>query len=144
MNTITITFVKNDKITKTISDYGSQAPSELIMAYRKASYKYQNLRLSEFKEKNDFPLSTMFSIYKRKKLFYLTDSERFLLLNEILNAKQVQSNFKENYNLTIFEDDDKNIVIKTDGRFFKYGTKIYDIGYNFIEINNLENRDETY
>ncbi|WP_332027994.1 DUF6438 domain-containing protein [Kaistella sp.] len=144
LNTITITFVKNNKIIKTISDYGSQAPSELIMVYRKVMYKYQNLKLSELKIKKDIPLSTMFSLAKREKLLFLEDSERFLLLNEILNAKQVQLNFKENYNLTIFENDDKDIVIKTDGRFFKYGTKTYDIGYNFIEINNLEKRDENH
>ena len=144
LNTVTTTFVRNNKIIKTISDYGTQAPAELVMAYRKALYKYQNLKLSEFKNENDFPISTMFRLHKRKKLLFLTDSERFLLLNEILNAKQVQLNFKENCNLTIFEDDDKEITIKTDGRFFKYGTKIYDIGYNFIEINNLENRDENY
>ncbi|KIA89089.1 DUF6438 domain-containing protein [Kaistella jeonii] len=144
LNTITITFVKNNKIIKTISDYGSQAPSELVMAYRKALYKYQNLKLSQFKTEKDFPLSTMFRIDKRKKTLFLADSERFLLLNEILNAKQVELNFKENFNLTIFGDEDKDIVIKTNGRFFKYGTKIYDIGYNFIEKNNLEIREENY
>lgn len=37
---VTITFIKNNKIVKSISDYGSQSPSALIWAYTPVRYLY--------------------------------------------------------------------------------------------------------
>lgn len=145
-NTITITFVKDNKIIKTISDYASQAPSELIMAYRKAIFKYQQVKLSKFNNDKDFVNSTTFSIDGINKHIFLSQSERFLLLNEILNGKIVNVKFNVKYKITFYDGIDfgTEFLIETDGRYYKYQNQIYDIGYNFIEINNLENRTTPY
>ena len=141
-NTITITLIKNNKIIKTISDYASQAPPELIMAYRKAIFKYQQVKLSKFNNDKDFVNSTTFSIDGINKHIFLLQSERFLLINEILKGEIVNVNFNEKYKITFYDGIDfgTEFLIETDGRFYKYQNQIYDIGYNFIEINNLENR----
>ncbi|KFC22937.1 hypothetical protein IO90_05100 [Chryseobacterium sp. FH1] len=138
-NTITVTFVKDNKIVKTISDYASQAPPELIMAYRKAMFKYQLIKLSKFETNKNLVNPTFFNLYIGEKLIFLEQSERFLLLNGILNGEKVHININEKYRLK-FSDVDKDFTIKTDGRFYKYQNQVYDIGYNFIEINNLEKR----
>jgi hypothetical protein len=43
---ISITFVKDNKIVKTITDYGSQAPTELFWAYTPLRYLYQHIPLN--------------------------------------------------------------------------------------------------
>ncbi len=143
-NTITVSFVRNNKIIKTISDYGSQAPSKLIFAYRKAMFKYQQLKLSKFPKKENFPNSAWINFDENSKQIFLSQSEKFLLLNEILNAKKVQSNFKTKYKLIIYNDNDNDFVLESDGRFYKHKNDIYDLGYNFFDINNLENRTEHF
>lgn len=137
-NTITISFIRNNKIIKTISDYGSEGPSKLIFAYRKAMFKYQQVKLSSIKLNKEFIKSTMFGFSKNGKLFFMEQSEHFLLLNEILRAKKVDVDFKKKYKLTFYDDIDTKSIIETDGRFYKYQNDIYDIGYNFISLNNLE------
>ncbi len=139
LNTVTISFVKNNEIVKTISDYGGEAPSELIMAYRKAMYRYQLIKLSKFETNKNLANPTFFNLYIGEKIIFLEQSERFLLLNGILNGKKVHININEKYRLK-FSDVDKDFNMQTDGRFYKYQNQVYDIGYNFIEINNLENR----
>ena len=141
-NTVTISFVRNNKIIKTISDYGSEAPPELIMAYRKAMFKYQQLKLSKFITNESFPNSAWINFDKNKKQIFLSQSENFLLINEILNSKKVKTDFRVKYKLIIHDDVD--FVIESDGRFFKHQNDIYDLGYNFIDINNLENRDARF
>ncbi|PZU85705.1 MAG: hypothetical protein DI529_09495 [Chryseobacterium sp.] len=143
-NRVTVTFVKNNKIIKTISDYASQAPSELIMAYRKAMFKYQQLKLSKFHKNENFPNSAWINFDENSKQIFLSQSEKFLLLNEILDAKKVQSNFKKKYKLIIYNDKDNDFVLESDGRFYKHQNDIYDLGYNFFDINNLENRTEHF
>lgn len=145
-NTITVSFVRNNKIIKTISDYGSQAPSKLIFAYRKAMFKYQELKLSEIKLNKDFVKSTSFSFDGGTEPFFMEQSEHFLLLNEILRARKVNVDFKKKYKLTFYDeiDFDTKLIIETDGRFYKYKNDIYDIGYNFIDVNKLKNRAQPY
>lgn len=146
LSTITVTFIKNNKIVKTISDYGSQAPAEFIMAYRKAIYLYQKLKLVKINSIKSFPNSTTFSIDKPNKHISLSQSEKFSLLNEIRNGKKVQSNVKPIYKLIFYNEDDYETenLIHTDGRYFKSENTIIDIGYNFIKYNELENRKELY
>ncbi|MGQ3012457.1 MAG: DUF6438 domain-containing protein [Flavobacteriales bacterium] len=52
---ITISFYKNNKVVKTIKDYGGQAPSELIWAYTKLRFLYQIIELTPLKE-DDKPI----------------------------------------------------------------------------------------
>ena len=135
--------MKNNKIVKTISDYASQAPPELIMAYRKAMFNYQKLQLSKIDTDKGFAYSTSFTMDRSKKHIFLSQSESFLLLNEILNGRMVKVDFKGKYKMTFYDgiDLETEFIIDTDGRFYKYQNQVYDIGYNFIEINNLEKRN---
>ena len=146
LNTITVTLVKNDRIIKTISDYAGQAPNEFIMAYRKAMYVYQKVKLEKLSPIIGFPNSTTFSIDKKNAHIFLSQSDKFLLLNEIRRGKIVSKKVNPKYKLTFYSEDDfetKNIIY-SDGRYFKSGEYTYDIGYDFIEQNQIENRTEPY
>ena len=146
LNTISVTFFRDKKIIKTISDYGGQAPAEFIMAYRKAMYYYQKLHLNKIKLANDLPQDATFSIDKGNKHIFLSDSDRFLLFNLLQNGKKVSSNFNPIYKLTFYNENNYETenVIYSDGRFFKTSKSTYDIGYNFIKSSNLEDRDEPF
>lgn len=146
LNTITVTFFKDNKIVKTVSDYGNQAPAEFIMAYKKAIYIYQKQNLNPIKSIEDLPNSTTFSIDKANKHIFLSESEKFILLNEIRKGKKVSLNINPIYKLTFYNEDDYETEkqIYSDGRYFKSGNTTYDIGYNFIKTSNLENREEPY
>ena len=146
LNTVTVTFVKNNKIVKTISDYASQAPSEFIMAYRKAMYAYQKMKLEKLNPIVAFPNSTTFSIDKKNTHIFLSQSEKFLLLNEIRKGKIVSKEINPKYKLTFYNEDDFETgnIIYSDGRYFKSDKNTYDIGYNFIEENQIVNRTEPY
>lgn len=73
---------------------------------------------------------------------YLTYSEGFYLWNALQKAKQVDSSilFDEKY---VLDSSYKNRefpdqkLIYTDGRYYRYKDQIVDLGYNFIERNDL-------
>ncbi|MRM82563.1 DUF6438 domain-containing protein [Riemerella anatipestifer] len=144
LNTVTVTFVKNKKVVKTIFDYATQAPSEFIIAYRKAMYAYQKMKLKKLSPIVGFPNSTSFSISKRNKLLHVSQSEKFLLLNEIRNGRIVSKDITPKYKLTFYSEDDFEIksVIYSDGRYFKSDKYTYDIGYNFMEQPQIDNQTE--
>lgn len=145
LNTITVTFVKNNKIFKTVCDYAGQAPNEFIMAYRKAMYSYQKMKLEKDKQSVRLPNSMLFSINKRNTQLFLLQSEKFLLLNEIRNGNIVSKEFNPIYKLTFYDEDifESENIIYSDGRYFRFDKYIYDIGYNFMEQNQIENRTES-
>ncbi len=145
LNTITVTFVKNNKIIKTVYDYANQAPSEFIMAYQKAMYSYQKMKLEKDKRIVRLPKSMLFSINKRNTQLLLLQSERFLLLNAIRNGNIVSKEFNPIYKLTFYNEHNLETenIIYSDGRYFRFDKYIYDIGYNFMEQNQIENRTES-
>lgn len=146
LNTISVTFVKNDRIIKTISDYGNQAPIEFIMAYKKAMYLYQKMKLFEQKKIEGLPNSLYFSIEKKNKQLILSQSELFLLLNEIKKGTKVSKKINPIYKLSFYNENDFETenIIYSDGRYYTSNKYIYDIGYNFIKQNQIESRKEPY
>lgn len=144
LNTITVTFFRNNKIVKTVSDYAGQAPADFIMAYRRAMYNYQRLKLSKYNLIKG--LSPKFSVYKGDKYVVMARTEKFSLINEINNGKEVKIKFNPIYKLTFYDEKDFNVenIVLSDGKYFQLNNKIYDIGYNFIIDNRLEERTKPF
>ncbi|MFN0050340.1 MAG: DUF6438 domain-containing protein [Cytophagales bacterium] len=137
---VTITFIKNNKIIKTISDYGREAPKMLIWAYSAAKYLNQQVKLVPSKtDKLNFPMSGLI-LENGQQICDLTKSESFYLLTELLKSKIVTQKFKKKYTSTYWNYVDKKEKIYTDGRYFKFTNKTFDIGYDFLAVNNLNQR----
>lgn len=138
--TVTVTFIKNNKIIKSISDYGRQSPATLIWAYTPVRYLYQQIKLLPIKVEKPLLSIWRISFTKGNQIYDLTKSESFHLLTEILKGKQTNYKFENGYQIHFWNDEDKKEIIYTDGRYFKYKDKIIDIGYNFLTVNNLTDK----
>lgn len=141
---VTVTFVKDNKILKTIRDYGRQSPKSFRITLEPITFLYQKLKLVEDKSLEKFQDNRYFSFEKGNKIINLESSEDFYLSNLLSNASQSFKPFKAEYIINYPQDFDIN-RIETDGQFYKviYRNKkseILDIGFNFIEINNLKER----
>jgi hypothetical protein len=135
--TITLTFVKNKKIVKSISDYGRQSPTALVWAYTPIRYLYQQIKLTPLKTENLlFPIWRI-SFKKGNQICDLTKSESYYLFVEIFKGKETTDSFEHKYYIEFWDDQDKKEIVNTDGRYFKFKNKTIDIGYNFIISNNL-------
>lgn len=135
--TVTITFIKNNKIIKTIRDYGRQSPTALVWAYTPVRYLYQQIKLTPLKtEKKLFPIWRI-SFRKGNQICDLTKSESYYLFTEILKGKETNDPFEHKYHIEFWNNQDKKEIIYTDGRYFKSKDKTIDIGYNFLTLNNF-------
>jgi len=140
--TITVTFIKDNKIYKTISDYGHKAPRELYWAYTPVSLLYQKLNLKPFvtNEHSEFPMS--YTCFEDKgKICCLEKSESFYLFTEICKSKEVRANFEKKYVIEYWVTENNKKRIFTDGRYYQLEQKdktiVFDLGYNFLTRNNL-------
>lgn len=135
--TVTVTFIKNNKMVKSISDYGRQSPAALIWAYTPVRYLYQKIKLIPMKTEK--PILAMWGIdfTKGDQICDLTKSESFYLSTEIFKGKETAYKFQNKYLIEFWNDQDKKEKIYTDGRYYKCKGKIIDIGYNFLIANNL-------
>lgn len=138
---ITITFIKDNKIYKTISDYGRQSPTEFYWAYMPVRYVYQQLKLIPLLTNDNIPPFREVNFKIAQEICHLSESESFYLRNEISEGKEVQRKIEPKYVIEYMNDDDEIKLIKTDGRFYMfdkdYGNRVLDIGYNFVERNGL-------
>lgn len=141
---ISLTIVKNGKIIKTIMDYGHRSPNELYFLMNQIRFLYQNLQLDTLK---NFPLEFKGDIIyfeHGNKIIKLVESEGFYLWNLLSKAKETQKSFKKKYHL-YFNTYSQKIKIETDGQFYKFkkqdgSIKILDLGYNFLDRNNLKSK----
>ncbi|PIF31106.1 hypothetical protein CLU81_1583 [Flavobacterium sp. 9] len=138
--TVSITFIKNNKIIKSISDYGRKSPSDLIWAYTPVRYLYQQIKLNPLKTEKPLLSLWRISFTKGNQICDLTKSDSFYLLTEIFKGKEITYKFENRYQIEFWNDEDKKERINTDGRFFKYRDKTVDIGYNFLTKNNLTDK----
>lgn len=136
--TITVTFIKNQKIIKSITDNGRQSPPMLIWAYTSIRYLYQHIRLKPFQKKDMIMPIQPILFETEKQSCDLTKSESFYLLTEILRGKVVKARFEPKYMIKFWNAEGKKEVLLTDGKIYKRKEKTIDIGYNFIEQNNLK------
>jgi hypothetical protein len=140
---VSITFIKNSRIYKTIRDYGRQSPWELYWAYMPVRYLYQHLKLIPFKNAvPDLPDYAYF--HTAHQICELSKSESFYLKTEFYKSKEVNIPFDAKYTLTYWKDLDQAEIIYSDGRYFKFSNKnqwrTFDLGYNFLMKNNLMGR----
>lgn len=132
---VSVTFIKDNKIVKTVSDYGHVSQTEFIWAYTQSRFYYQKLNLVSAKNIDTILPKEIYGFQTVNQVIRLEDSERFYLGLEFAKAQKVPSIKK---NLTFQakgwngEGYDK---IETDGKLIKYKGSTYDIGYNFIEKN---------
>lgn len=141
---VSITFVKDNKIIKSIKDYGRQSPKLFRITLEPITYLYQNLKLQEDKNIREFQKLRYFSFEKANKIITLSSSEAFFLCNLMSNAKTTDSTFKASY----FRDYETVFDIhriETDGRYFKIikldkSSYTLDLGFDFFKINELSKR----
>lgn len=139
-----VTFVKDNKILKSIYDYGYSSPRNLRGILNKVQYAYQDANLKEIVYSypiinGNFPPKLM-----------ILDSEAFYLQTLLLKAKESHSKFVTKYkqktslvippNFDYEKYEQMQRRIETDGRYFKIENKNYeattfDIGFNFFERN---------
>ncbi|KFF04054.1 DUF6438 domain-containing protein [Flavobacterium reichenbachii] len=136
--TITITFIKNHKIVKTITDYGRKAPIDLIWAYTPVRFLYQQIKLKPLNTDYGALLSRrQLNFNKGNQICDLGQSESFYLLTEIVKGKKNTQKFEKKYQIELWDDNDKKTTMYTDGRYFLLNDKTIDLGYNFLTQNNL-------
>jgi hypothetical protein len=141
--TNTISFIKDGKIIKTIELYRA-GPEDLIAAYTNLSFVYQQAKV-------DYDNQFIFGggkvsfdfVQTQKTVYSLSESESFYIEVALRRGKKLKKNFEAKYLLDFYLWEDKADVKKiiTDGRFYKIEMKdttmIVDIGYNFIESNQM-------
>ncbi|RXF72385.1 DUF6438 domain-containing protein [Arcticibacter tournemirensis] len=137
--TISVSFIRNGRIIKTVEDYGRAAPTELYWAYTPLRYLYQSLDLDTI---NNLPLGLNIKVEGftyGEKICVLKKSEQFYLWSILKNAKITNRPFQKEYKL-VFSGQDQLVTVETDGRFYRFilkdgHQKTYDIGFNFITRN---------
>ncbi|WP_312078090.1 DUF6438 domain-containing protein [Chryseobacterium sp.] len=140
---LSVTFIDDKKIIKTIYAYGNTEPKQLSSILTKIKYAYQDSNLKKIEY--DYPL-----IHPMKDM-HILPSETFYLQTLIINAPKSNSSFKPKYSgktsLIVPENFDYekysqlDRVIKTDGRYFTLEDKshqysTFDIGFDFFKINH--------
>lgn len=140
---VSVTFVKDNKILKSITDYGSQSPKSFRINIEPLTYLYQKIKLEEDKTVKDLQYINL-RFEKGNKIIKLTSSQIFFLWNLLNKSITTSKSFKAEF-ITNYNTDYDISKIETDGRFFKIFFKnkssvTYDLGFNFIEKNELKKR----
>lgn len=130
--TVYITFISDNKILKSVTDYGAKSPNQLIWAYTPIRYLYQKLTLVPDKKPPLLLVDVQFETSKKNCV--LTRSESFFLSTELSKAKETNKSFQKKYKVNSWGD---NTIGYTDGRFYQFKGKTLDLGYNFLTKNDL-------
>jgi len=143
---ITTTFLKNDKIVKSITDYGHYGPIELELAYPPLRYLYRSIQMDKIPG-DELPkfLKFHYSTFQLgNKALWLSQSERFLLWDYLRKGIKSKKAFRQIYLLDEpFKNYSNNEIlqkVETDGQYYKFYIKdeqpiTIDIGFNFIDTN---------
>lgn len=142
--TVYVTFIKNNKIIKTIEDYGAKAPTELIWAYTNVRFLQHNIKLNKEINETYFLDFNHINFRIKNQICSLVKSESFYLKNLLSKSKEVNIDFQEKYTIEYWSNDIKKKII-TDGRYYKFEKAKHqfitlDLGYNFLKQNNLIER----
>jgi hypothetical protein len=138
---ITVTFIKDGKIVKTIRDNDQLVPHEFYWAYCSLRYLYQSLPMDTISSYFGlFPFTSML-IESTNTRYILRGSEAFYLWLMLMNKPETNQSFMEVYQIQNMGKDEIK-TLTSDGRFFKivYGdgrSKTYDLGYDFFTHNQL-------
>lgn len=143
LSDISVTFINNKKIIKTIYAYGHTEPRQLKSILNRIKYLYQDMNLKEIEY--EFPiLNPVFDNY------HFQNSEVFYLQSLLLNSTKTEIQFRPKYRQTAslilpeefdyenYEQMKRNVI--TNGRYFKLEDKYhqfstFDIGFDFFKNN---------
>lgn len=141
---LSVTFINDEKIIKTIYAYGNTEPRNLKPILNKIIYSYQNANLKKF----EFNYPILNQAFPPQ--FLINNSEAFYLQTLLLKAKKTEFQFKPKYYQTAslilpesydYENyEQMKRKIETDGRYFKLENKnhqfsTFDIGFDFFKVN---------
>lgn len=147
-----ITLVNIDHEMSTIENPIGRTPNEFQWAYLSGVFLPDVIKeLKPYYENEHPPLLTQMGDFRNiiirgrnGRILYMP--ERFYLGVLLCYAKQVKNvAFEPKYNLSLIPD--KRAFMQTDGRYFRYinneGKEItLDIGFNFIEVNRLDQANQ--
>jgi Domain of unknown function (DUF6438) len=141
---ITTTFIKNGIIIKSISDYGSESPTEMQWATLPIIFLNHKIKLVEKENLKKYIDFGYVRFINGKKVCELTKSESFYLKSLLQKSDESNQNFKPKYIINYWSND-KDKKILSDGQFFKFVNEkgkfiTLNLGYNFLERNNLLKR----
>lgn len=119
--TITVTFLKNGKIVKSILDYANSAPEEFYWAYTPVLYIYQQRPRTPITATPNYLKIQNLNFESKKERSDLRKSENFYLWSLLLGGKEVQHPFETIYTLDYNSRDSVQQTIKTDGRLISEG-----------------------
>ncbi|WP_139217774.1 DUF6438 domain-containing protein [Pontibacter chinhatensis] len=154
---MSVTFLKDGKIFKTVSDYGNAGPVELVWANIPLRYLYQSINLKKLQQE-ELPVYVkhhFLSFAKGEKTLDLTQSEGFLLWNYLRLGKRSQEKFTPRFQVSFIDNNfwgrrgkygyapltNEHIKsIETDGQFYIFyleGQEPFtiNIGFNFFDLN---------
>lgn len=141
-----VSFLKDGKIIKRIEDYGLSSPPEFQWAYRSLIYLFVDKNLKPYATKYPEIAEWNVHVVKEQKELCLSWIDEYKLITAFDKAVQTEQHFSPVYNVFYGFPKPKQKCIQTDGRYYKFppeaGGKTLDLGYNFIERNNLEKRFE--
>jgi hypothetical protein len=152
-----VTFIKNNKMITVAGPFyeiddgleeTSNYSKELEWAFEQVSFLEQQMPVvpldsSEYKNSpavltvNGFPY--FYFVRKDNKKKHLAFTESFYLWTCMLHAQKVDIDFTPVYKMHLLAS---NTCFQSDGRYYRYKTKkgeaiTFDLGFNFIEENNL-------
>lgn len=140
---ITVTFVKDNRIVKTISDYGRKAPIDFIWSYHPVRFLNERLQLKPL-VLDSWDMEMWVDEFESKdSITLLFDAEKYYLWTKLLESKTVSSDFKASHRL-INREAKPTSVGETDGRYFRFKLKngrqvTLDLGFNFLQKNRALN-----
>ncbi len=144
-----ITFIRNDRMITVEEPLDVFQTKEFYWAYLTAMYadeRDQIVKPLDYLHHIGF-YPDRFPIYDREnRILKLAGSEQFYLFTLLYRAEETDRDFNPLYRIPVYEPYayQKTLTIETDGRYFryfhKYETVTLDIGFNFIERNNLSKK----
>lgn len=142
--TVSVTFIKDNKVVKTISDYGRQSPTEFYWAYNSARYLYQQISLDTFSNHLNYPPFKYTMLETGGKVCELSQSEGFYLWTLLLKSNEINKTFTGKYYIVNnWRREEKQV--RTDGQLFRFTgndgiERTYDLGFNFITANGFDKK----
>lgn len=143
---LSVSFIENNKILKTIYDYGNTEPRNLKGILNKIIYLYQEADL----QKIDYDYPIVNPAFPPN--FLLNDSESFYLQTLLLKATKTETEFIPKYtqksslilpeNFDYEKYNEMQRRTETNGRYFRMENKnhqfsTFDIGFDFFETNEI-------
>lgn len=137
---VSLTFIKNSKVIKTVRADEGAGPLELVWADLPISFLNVQLKLDSAKNGKLDLDARFFGFENNHQYAGVPQSMLFYLLTLLRSAKETSTPFTKKYDISF--DKSKNLSkVETDGRLYQITwkdgiKKTYDLGFNFITTNS--------